>query len=172
MAGVRIELTGAEEALARLGDIAARAEHPRGLWDAIGAALVTSTQMRFERGEAPDGSPWPPSLRALAQGGKTLIDSARLFQSLTHLPSDRGVEVGTNVVYAASHQFGATISPKAGEFLTFKVAGQWARKRQVTIPARPFLGLDDDDEREVLQIAEEWIAGDPGSRSGAGEARP
>ena len=48
---------------------------------------------------------------ALLTGGKTLIDSGRLLQSLTHNATDQGVEVGTNVIYAAVRRLGATIKP-------------------------------------------------------------
>jgi len=49
--------------------------------------------------------------------------------------------VGTNVVYAAIHQFGG----KAG------------RGRKVTIPARPFLKLTDEDLEKILQTVEEYL---------------
>jgi phage virion morphogenesis protein len=157
MTGVSIRIDGRDEALATLRDIAARAEKPRQMFDEIGASLVVSTQRRFELGKGPDGSPWPPSYRALAQGGKTLLDTARLFQSLTHVASDSGVEVGTNVLYAGVHQFGATIAAKSAPYLHFKAGGRWAKKKSVTIPARPFLGVDDEDEAEILAIAGDYI---------------
>jgi phage virion morphogenesis protein len=157
MTGARIEVTGVEPALEELGGIAGRLDDPTPLWDAIGASLAVSTQMRFERGEGPDGSPWPPSIRALATGGKTLIDSARLVQSITHNAFASGVEVGTNMLYAAVHQFGAVIRPVVAAALRFKVGKQWVTKQEVRIPARPYLGLDDDDQVEILAIARDWI---------------
>jgi phage virion morphogenesis protein len=159
MSGAEIRLTGADAALAALGEAAARAEHPKDLFDEIGASLVVSTQRRFEAGVGPDGSPWPPSIRALAEGGRTLVDSGRLMQSLTHVPSDAGVEVGTNVLYAAIHQFGGTVRPVKAAALHFKLLGQDIFVDHVTIPARPFLGLDADDEREILAIAADYLAG-------------
>jgi phage virion morphogenesis protein len=167
MTGAGVTLTGYDETLAELDGIAARAANPRAMWDQIGASLVASTQRRFEDGSAPDGSPWPPSIRALATGGKTLIDSARLFQSITHEASDTGVAVGTNVLYAAIHQLGGTIAAKDAPYLKFKIGDRWASKKSVTIPARPFLGLDDDDEREIVRIGEDWIAGEAAERGAA-----
>jgi phage virion morphogenesis protein len=59
------------------------------------------------------------------------------------------VAIGSNAVYAAIHQFGGPIrQPK--------------RKRIISIPARPFLGLDQDDEREIIKIAEDWLVGEGG----------
>lgn len=52
--------------------------------------------------------------------------------------------VGTNLEYAAIHQFGG----KAG------------RNRSVDIPARPYLGLSDDSAAEILVIAERYLAED------------
>jgi phage virion morphogenesis protein len=157
MTGVRMELTGADAALAALGDAAARLEHPRPLYDEVGAMLVVSTQMRFEREEDPDGNPWPMSVRAVMQGGRTMTDTARLVQSLTHIASDAGVEVGTNVVYAAVHQTGGTIRARASAGLRFRVNGSWVAKQEVTLPKRAFLGLDEDDEKEIAAIAGDWL---------------
>jgi phage virion morphogenesis protein len=155
--GVSIRLEGSEETLSRLNEAAERFDHPAPLFDAIGAMLVTSTQTRFEKGATPDGNPWPPSLRALATGGKTLIDSARLFGSMTHEASDSGVAVGTNAIYAAIHQFGGTIRPKNAEALAFQVGGQSVFAQSVTLPARPFLGLDDEDRSAIEESVRKYL---------------
>ena len=95
------------------------------------------------------------------EGGKTLVDSARLMQSITSNASDTGVEVGTNVLYAAIHQFGGTIRAKTSRGLRFKIGkgrdASWATRQSVTIPARPFLGIDAEDEAEIIQIATDWL---------------
>lgn len=180
MTGVTIELAGHDATLAQLAGYVARARDARGLFEQIGMSLVTSTQARFERGQAPDGSPWPPSMRAKLTGGKTLIETARLMRSVTYQANDGGVEVGTNVIYAAIHQLGGNINrPARQQTLTFK-RGKDGKRQQgfrkkgrgnetrtvsigagiVHMPARPFLGLDDDDQREILRIAEDWLAGE------------
>ena len=170
MTGIRIEVTGAEAALSQLQRAIEATANPRPLYDEIGAALVVSTQMRFEREETPEGAKWPASLRAIVEGGRTLTDTGRLMQSITHEASDSGVAVGTNVLYAAIHQFGGKITAKTGKGLVFKGAGdQWVRKQSVTIPARPFLGLDDEDEAEITAIAEDWLGRAVG---GGGETSP
>ncbi len=170
MTGVRIEVTGIEAALGQLQRAIEAAANARPLFDEVGASLVVSTQMRFEREQSPEGAKWPASLRAIVEGGRTLTDTARLQQSITHEASDTGVAVGTNLLYAAVHQFGATITAKTEKGLVWKGAGgQWFRKDSVTIPARPFIGLDDDDEEEIVAISEDWLARSAGA---AGEARP
>lgn len=163
MAGARIRVE-ADAALAALGRAAAQTASPRGLYDAIGAAMVVSTQMRFERQGGPDGSPWPPSIRAMVAGGKTLIDSARLLQSITHQADAAGVDIGTNAIYAAVHQFGATIRATTARALRFELPGiGWVMRRSVRIPARPFLGLDAADEAEIMAIAGDWLLRDSGA---------
>ena len=156
-AGYEVRLEGAEAALGKLGDAAQRMEHPAPLFDLIGAMLVTSTQDRFERGTDPEGNPWPVSLRVRFEGGSILRDSHFLFQSITHEASDEGVEVGTNVPYAATHQFGAVIRPVVARALAFEVGGEVVFAQQVTIPRRAFLGLDDADEEAIEEIAEEFV---------------
>ena len=113
--------------------------------DQIGRYLVASTLRRFERERAPDGSPWLKSARALAEGGQTLIDTGRLRGSIAHTVTDGGhaVEVGSNVLYAAIHQFG----------------GRAGRGRRVTLPARAYLGIDEHDRTNILGIVARALEG-------------
>ncbi len=129
------------------------------MYDAIGKAMVESTKQRFDRGESPEGNPWPISLRAQFEGGKTLVDKAHLKQSITHIADQNGVEWGTNMHYAATHQFGATITPKSADALRFSIPGiGFVTTKSVTIPARPFIGLSIEDEAEIETIAFNFIA--------------
>jgi phage virion morphogenesis protein len=154
--------------------------------DAIGAAMVQRTQLRFERGEGPDGVKWKPSERALKQGGQTLVDKELLKNSITHAVTGNAVEWGTNVVYAAIHQFGGVVERKArtqtlafGEdnrFVSRKKAGR--RKAgairiaiaelfafSFKMPARPFVGVDAAD----LDVIQETI-GEAIARAAGGDA--
>lgn len=135
--------------------------------DEIGAAWEASTHARFDSGVAPDGTPWKPSLRALQRGGKTLVGMPRLMGSNTHQVDGNTVEVGTNVEYAAAHQFGVTIKPKSpGGRLRFKLPnGQWAFLKSVTLPARPFLGVGDTDYVTFGEILRDHIARKTGGAS-------
>lgn len=74
-----------------------------------------------------------------------------------------GFAVGTNVKHAATHQFGEpgrTIRARRKKALRFQVGGKWVSKKQVRIriPARPFLGLSDDDMQEIKATVEDFIA--------------
>ncbi|NVJ90874.1 MAG: phage virion morphogenesis protein [Methylocystaceae bacterium] len=115
------------------------------LYDGIGMALVSQVQDRFREGKGPDGVPWEKAKR----GGQTLVDSGRLRDSVTHSVDGSTVKVGTNVIYAKSHQFGATIKPKSAKVLAFTVAGKPVFAKSITIPARPFLGFDDDSFKAI-----------------------
>lgn len=170
MTGVRFDLSGKEAALETLGDALARTEDKRGLFDAIGAALVVSTQHRFETEVDPDGSPWPASLRKTLMGGRTLTDTAHLVQSMTHEATENSVAVGTNVIYAAIHQMGGTIRAKTSSGLRFRSPGNggWVTRLSVEMPRRAFLGLDDDDEAEISHLAADWLGAE---NEGGGDAR-
>lgn len=159
MAGLRLEITGKEAALATLSEVIGRADDKRGLFDAIGAALAVSTQQRFETETGPDDVPWRPSLRKQLVGGRTLTDTARLVQSITHEATDSSVAIGTNVVYGAIHQMGGTIRAKTSRGLRFRSPGNggWTTKREVTMPARPFLGVSRADEGEIEATAADFL---------------
>lgn len=171
--GVRLEITGHEEALSKLGAAIARTDDRQGLFDAIGAALVVSTQDRFERETGPDGKKWPVSIRAKETGGKTLTDTARLVGSITHNATAEKLEVGTNVIYAAIHQLGGRIEAKGGGRLKFRLPdGSFRTVGSVTMPQRPFLGLDDEDEKEIEATAADWIMAPLGGPAGGPDVRP
>jgi phage virion morphogenesis protein len=154
-----LTINGYDEALASLGHIVQRMDNAQPLYDQIGAALVVSTQNRFETESDPDGNPWPQSLRVRLEGGKTLTDSARLKNSITHEASNTGVDIGTNLIYAAVHQFGAVIKAKTESGLRFRAAGNgdYVNVSQVTIPQRAFLGIDEDDQAEIFAITADYI---------------
>lgn len=145
------------EAQAVLAQLRALAGDLTPMWQEIGDSLVTSTLMRFETGKGPGGVPWKPSARAQREGGRTLIDSGILRSSINRAADADGVTIGANVRYAATHQFGATIRAKTSGGLRFRIGDRWVTKRQVFVPPRPFLGVDNDDRAEILAIATDHL---------------
>lgn len=125
--------------------------------DDVGESLTTSTKRRFEAGRSPDGRAWPVSIRAKKEGGKTLVDRGRLLASITYRASGNQLSIGSNVIYAAIHQFGGTIKAKNKPYLKFKIGNNFVRVKQVKIPARPFLGLDAQDRGEVREIIKDHL---------------
>ena len=91
-----------------------------------------------------------------------MIQTAQLRNSI-HARSDAsGFAVGTNVKHAATHQFGEpgrTIRARRKKALRFQVNGRWVSKKKVriAIPARPFLGLSEEDMREMKATVEEFV---------------
>lgn len=105
---------------------------------------VSSTKSRFAEQRGPDGRRWIPSERALRTGGQTLVDTARLRNSITAESDAAHAAWGTNVVYAAVHQYGNVI-----------VRG----RRGGGNPARPFVGINSADRAEIREIVSDTLGG-------------
>lgn len=129
---------------------------------ALAQGVRESTLERFRQGKSPDGRRWKSSKRAILEGGKTLVKTAQLRNSI-HARSDAsGFAVGTNAKHAATHQFGEPgriIRARRKKVLRFQYNGKWVSKKQVCvkIPARPFLGLSDEDMQEMKATVEDFI---------------
>lgn len=71
------------------------------------------------------------------------VKSGRLWRSLgkklTVTARNIDGRVGTRVIYARVHEFGAIIKPKNAQFLVFTYKGRTYRARQVVIPKRPYM---------------------------------
>jgi len=118
----------------------------RPLLDALGAEGEAQTRRRItEEKTAPSGTPWAPWSPAYAKtrkGNQSLLQSKNnLLDSITHnVIGNDEVEWGSNVVYAAIHQFGGAGVGK-------------------NIPARPYLGLSSDNQADMDAIMTDWARG-------------
>lgn len=132
------------------------------LMSQIGMLLETSTRDRIQdTNVAPDGAAWPKSFRAEQDGGKTLHDSGRLAASIVNEPGPNKVLVGSNVIYAGIHQTGGDIVPKNGDALAFGLPdGGYAVVGKVTIPARPYLGISEQDRGDILAATVTYFDGE------------
>jgi phage virion morphogenesis protein len=125
----------------------------------IAAIGESSTRQRFRTVTGPDGQRWKPSLRARITGGRTLTRDGHLSGSISARHGRDFAEWGVNRIYAAIHQFGGEIRAKGGS-LRFRLAnGGFATVQKVTMPARPFLGVSDDDRDDILDIIQVRIQG-------------
>jgi phage virion morphogenesis protein len=131
---------------------------PQPLLQDIAFLGENSTRERFRSQTGPDGQRWKPSLRAQLFGGKTLTKDGHLGDSITSTADRTSAAWGTNRIYAAIHQFGGEIKAKGAGGLRFKIGERWSNKRQVTIPARPFLGVSADDEQDILALVSDHIS--------------
>lgn len=133
----------------------------KGINKSIAEGIRTSTVERFRTEKDPEGKKWKTSVRAREEGGKTLTKSSKLKTSIRSTASTAGFAVGTNDIRAATLQFGdeRTIKPRRKPVLRFRVNGRWISAKQVhvKIPARPFLGLSEDDEKEIRKALEQAL---------------
>lgn len=124
-----------------------------------------------------------------AQG--ILRDSGAMRTAITHEVAGDGVRIGvaSGIAYGAIHQFGGTIDmpARAGKIFRRQFAdGSFGRRfakrknktsvatdvqvgaHQITIPARPFLGLSPQDEADIIEIARRWLDVGEGAGRSAG----
>ena len=73
--------------------------------------------------------------------GQILQVSGQLASSINTYYDDESAIIGSNLDYAAIHQLG----------------GQAGKKKAVSIPARPYLKLSDDDFVEILDISTSFL---------------
>lgn len=121
---------------------------------ALGNALANRVRMGFRLGRDPWGNPWKP-LNPKFRTGQPLRDTGRLQRSITSQAQGDAVVVGTNVRYARTHQYGATIVPKSAQVLAFPVkaaGGGMAFLKKATVPARPFMPMAGDQ----VQLPKSW----------------
>ena len=106
----------------------------------IGESMLNVTRERFNTQTAPDGTPWKPLSPAYRLIKKQNADQiltlyGRLRGTLTYQAGPKEVRIGTPLIYGATHQFG-----------------------RGAIPARPFLGLSQSDEQELLDILNDHLS--------------
>ncbi|WP_457571295.1 phage virion morphogenesis protein [Desulfovulcanus sp.] len=140
-----------------LQDMEKRMSNLTPVMEEIGEIIVSSAQENFERqgrysspGSWKGGSnKWKPLKPAtikqrMRKGywpGKTLQQRGRLKSSIGYRAGKNSVEIGTNLAYAAIHQFGG----RAGRNLTAE------------IPARPYLVVQEEDLEEIREIITDYI---------------
>jgi phage gpG-like protein len=163
MAGVAITLSVDDGGLrAAVDGASAFGSDMSGLMRAAGEAMVSATVERFETGLGPGGVAWIPSRRAVREGGLTLVDKGRLKGSITAVSDDVSAEWGTNVIYAAAHQFGASIEQPRRRRVIETLYGDFDAGLVINLPARPFLGIDAGDIatlEDLSQLHLEMAAG-------------
>lgn len=122
-----------------LDDAARALRDTRPAWVAAGEVLLERVEQNFRSQQAGvSGEKWAPlkdeTLNRRRAGRNTrarvrkLQDTGRLKGSVTTKAYQDRVEIGSNLVYAATHQFGRD-----------------------NIPARPFITIDEPDIKEIEQ---------------------
>lgn len=132
---MRITGSGGEEAQARLQAVADRLRNLRPVIEVVAQDTKSLIDDSFQHSSSPSGAPWAPLSAATRRinprriGGKPLVDTARLRNSITTTTGPTGFAFGTNVRYGGPHQFGARIR-------TF------GRGKERGLVARPFLPIE------------------------------
>ncbi len=167
-------------------NLIASGRSPRPVLQQIGEMLVDSTKQRFGTATAPDGTPWAPNSPATmiawlrkksgkfeghkrtgnrdgyfygkgdkkgklaAKGIATVMakrvligDTTDLARQIFPVVGGDYVQIGSDRPYAAMQQFGGAKS---------KFPNLWG-----DIPARPFLGLSDQDTQNILDTISEYL---------------
>lgn len=188
--GVKLALND-QAILDRLAQLSRAAENPARAMEAIGAYMVTATQRRFERETGPDGQKWQRLSPRTAQRrvGRSqrgyehiLRVKNRLYSSIVYEATPNQVEIGTGIAYAAAQQLGASINIPAREQdihlgktnrgSRFVKASRKRKQTQrvkigahvVTLPARPYLGVDAADQTEILAIVADFLRTEAGEQ--------
>jgi len=152
------DIAGIRQALSR---VVAIGHDPSAVLAAAGLGLEDNVHARFDAGEDPDGQPWAP-LNPLYAADKppglpVLTLSHHLRNSIVSEANGSVLTVGTDVKYAAVHQFGAVIEPKEARQLSFEMGGRLFHRRSVTMPARPYLGWSNRDYDTMIENLEAYL---------------
>jgi phage gpG-like protein len=99
----------------------------------IGEYFLGEIQDCFDRQKLADGTPMKQSAAAIKRRGKTLIEHHHLYDSYAYQLAAGGVEIGSDLVYAAIHHFG----------------GETGRGHKTKLDARPVMGIAERHERAV-----------------------
>lgn len=131
----------------RLNKGALRPSDRKQLLSDIGIEMETQTQERFATKESPDGDSWADIAESTRRyyekyarkvhypGNGLLWREGALKDSIISEAHSRDVVVGATKIYAAVHQYG------------YK-----------KIPARQYLGLNNEDEHEIIALIHKFLA--------------
>jgi phage virion morphogenesis protein len=132
-----------EEALL---EVAKKATELRPLMRNIAGIMADSTEENFKEQGRPKWQDLAEATKTARRKtghypGQILQVSGQLAISVTTQYDDTSATIGSNKVYSAIQQLG----------------GQAGRKKNTTIPARPYLKLTDDDSMEIIVRAKNFF---------------
>ena len=142
-----------DEILDAFNKLLARSDNLAPVMKDIEGVLAEATERAFDEESSPDHDPWP-TLGAFTQSqrqeqgkwpGQILQCSGRLASNIETDSDSDSAYIGTNVIYAAIHQYGGITSPNS--MIPNKA-----------IPARPFIGLGPEDEGDILDLLRSFLS--------------
>lgn len=143
-AGTQISTTQLQRMSVRLAEFQGKLRNPKGLAKGIGQLMEAQVKRRIQDEKtAPDGTPWQDWSEAYAKSRKgnhsLLLFEGRLRDSVAgRALNGNAAVVGASMIYAAVHQYGYPVKH---------------------IPARPYLGLSDENADEVADLVIDWCEG-------------
>jgi phage virion morphogenesis protein len=145
MAGISIKVKFDErEVTDFLGRLQARGKDLAPVFKDFGEYMVRETEERFEGEYDPEGKPWTPlSTLTLAKkkNTKILTEDSFLRGDIHYEADNDHAAIGTGKIYGAIHQLG----------------GMAGRGRKVEIKAREYLGVNDENESEFIEIVKDHL---------------
>ena len=150
MTGARIDVNDGQ-VLAAFAKLRERGLDSSPVLKSLGEYLLREHEKRFVAQTDPDGRPWAPlspSYKARKRRNQDKVLSLDGFlRRLNYQVEDNGLSIGTNRVYGAIHQFGA----RKGQFGrgSFKSRKGTFNIPWGDIPARPYLGITDENRRYI-----------------------
>lgn len=142
MAGATIVITVDDKDLkAKLAKLESAVADMGEAFGDIGEYLLRSHRDRFERQTSPEGVRWEPLSQDYLEHkpknkDKILVLDGHLSGELHYQIGEKELLFGTDSKYGATHQFG---------------------REQDGIPARPFLGVSSEDEKEIAEIVGDYL---------------
>jgi phage virion morphogenesis protein len=172
MAVIEREIRGLDAAMAMINRMGSPRLAHDGL-EQLGGLIENQSKARFSERAAPDGTPWAPWSAAYAKtrhgGHSLLVGDGHLRDSIAWQMDGDELHVGSNLVYAAIHQFGwgeAQGAVQVREHESTNLFGKTvapfsvpAHERNPNMPAREYMGLSDANVSEAEQALAEWVGG-------------
>lgn len=149
MAGVsvKIDLSGLSKLNGVMQNFNRKIKDRHALNLALATTLRECTRKRFATKKTPEGKDWTsPLVKSGDLRGKLLIEA-----------NEQVAKVGSNLVYAAIHQFGGVIKAKKGKVLKFMTGGTTFFRPRVTIKANPYLGISENDEQALIETVNVYV---------------
>lgn len=154
MSGTEITITVHDEEVQRLlKELLRKMGNLRPVMAEIGEIVVESVQRNFEKHQSWEEEDWDTlspeyerwKTKIMGRSADDILILNRVLMGSIHYEAEADrVRVGTDVPYAAVHQFGASFSILS-------------TRRTVHIPARPYLGVRTDDWREIKRVVERYL---------------
>lgn len=140
---IKIDNKEVEKALL---EIAQKTSNLRPLMKNIAGIMADSTEENFKEEGRPKWKDLSEKTKTARKKtghypGQILQVSGQLALSVTTQYDDTSAVIGSNKIYAAIHQLG----------------GQAGKNKKTTIPARPYLGVTDDDLEKTLETIELFL---------------